>query len=497
MAAVSRAIMERGSDIMKLSLKIFAAVLLAVILCGGAAARTQTPIEPGEQESWMGVYFKGRKLGFSHSLLRVTADSVQMNSQMYIHLKAAGANQVTSFNQETHLTPDLRLKKFFFLEEIMGHRQQIEGHPQNGQLVMRVASLGYKKTKSAPFPADAALSSTFLLNLFREGLQVGKTGVLPIFVEPLQTFANVEYEILRRETVDFTGQAEDAFVIRQNIAGMESTLWITPAGDVLRELSPDGFESLKEPRETAQDLPGDPMSVSSFITLSLVKTQRAIVNPAFKTRGRYELSNLRFPDLIPRDHRQEVLRVTRRGDRDYSADLLVETEPESVNRPSRPPPASGKFLADSSEIQSGHPLIRSLSREIIQDEKDSWRAALKINDWVYKNLEKVLVDSFSALDALKDRRGEYQSHTNLFAAIARAGGVPTKVVNGLVYSRSFGGFVYHSWPEVFVGEWRALDPTFGQTAVDATHIKLSEGEKEGALKLMEFIGKLQIKILDD
>ncbi|MFQ5674216.1 MAG: transglutaminase family protein [Nitrospinales bacterium] len=482
---------------MKLSTKIYAAVVLTVVLCGSAAGQTKIPIEPGEQESWMGVYFRGHKLGFTHSLLRSTVDAVQMNSWMYLRMKAGGANQVTSFNQETHLTPELRLKKFSFLEEIMGHRQQIEGHPENGQLVMQVASRGYKKIKSVPFPAGSALSSTFLLNLLHEGLQVGKKGVLPIFVEPLQTFSSVEYEIINRETVNFTGRAEDAFVIRQSLGGMESTLWITPDGDVLRELSPDGFESLQEPRETAQDLPGDPMSVSSFITLSLVKTQREIVNPAFKTHGRYELSNLRFPDLIPEDHRQEVLRVTRRGDRNYSADLLVTTEPEFTTPSDRLPETSGKFLSDSSEIQANHPLIRSLSREIVGDEKDSWRAALKINDWVYKNLEKVLVDSFSALDALHDRRGECQSHTNLFTAIARAGGIPTKVINGLIYSRGFGGFVYHSWPEVFVGKWRALDPTLGQTAVDATHIKLSEGEKEGALKLMEFIGKLQIEILDD
>jgi hypothetical protein len=69
------------------------------------------------------------------------------------------------------------------------------------------------------------------------------------------------------------------------------------------------------------------------------------------------------------------------------------------------------------------------------------------------------------------------------------------VVNGLVYSSQFKGFVYHAWTEVYVGEWRALDPTFGQEIVDATHIKLAEGGYEGSVKLMEFIGKVKIDIL--
>ena len=51
--------------------------------------------------------------------------------------------------------------------------------------------------------------------------------------------------------------------------------------------------------------------------------------------------------------------------------------------------------------------------------EDAWKAAKLISTWVYDNLDKVLVDSFTALDALHDRRGECQSHTNLFTALAQ------------------------------------------------------------------------------
>ena len=113
---------------------------------------------------------------------------------------------------------------------------------------------------------------------------------------------------------------------------------------------------------------------------------------------------------------------------------------------------------------------------------------------MYRNLAKELVDTVTALDALHERRGECQSHTYLFTAVARAAGIPTRIVNGLVYSQEYSGFLYHAWPEVYVGEWRALDPTFGQDVVDATHIKLTEGTQDGPFRLMEFVGKLKISI---
>ena len=111
-------------------------------------------------------------------------------------------------------------------------------------------------------------------------------------------------------------------------------------------------------------------------------------------------------------------------------------------------------------------------------------------------MEKTFWDAVTALDALRERRGECQSHTYLFAALARATGIPTKIVNGLVYSEDYGGFLFHAWPEVFVGEWRALDPTLGQDRLDATHIKLTENEREYPFKMMAFVGQIAIEIVE-
>ena len=36
-------------------------------------------------------------------------------------------------------------------------------------------------------------------------------------------------------------------------------------------------------------------------------------------------------------------------------------------------------------------------------------------------------------------------------------------------------FFYHAWPEVWLGEWVAVDPTFGQYPADAAHLRFVIG----------------------
>jgi hypothetical protein len=71
------------------------------------------------------------------------------------------------------------------------------------------------------------------------------------------------------------------------------------------------------------------------------------------------------------------------------------------------------------------------------------------------------------------------------------------VVNGIVYSADFDGFLYHSWNESLLdGQWTAVDPTFGQLPADATHLRLVEGEAlSDLLPLVELIGRIRVSVL--
>lgn len=472
-------------------------VALFLIATVGAVAPVSAVTD---REDWSGSYFMGQKLGFNHARVEVGPTDVRVNTQVFFRLEAGGVVQRTSITQETVLTPDLQLKRFSLLQELMGKRQKIEGRVAGDQLIYEVTTRGFHKKKTLPFPPGTVPAATVWLNILERGLKVGRQGSFNLFIEPFQTIVPMSYRILRKEAFSFEGKQVETFVVQQQYAGFQTTLWVAPDGSVLRELSAQGFESRKEPEATARDMGQHALSVSSFITLSLVETNRRIVDPDRQEWLKIEVSRLARADSVPQDHRQTVLKTVKTRKGTFTATVEVKREPDHPAQSAVLPLKLAEFptlLEETSQIQSRHPMIRALAREVVASETDAWRAALRINHWVYKNMEKVLVDAFTALDALHDRKGECQSHTNLFTALARAAGIPTKVVNGLVYSNEYKGFVYHAWPEVWVGEWRALDPTFGQDLVDATHLKLSEGNNEGALKLTEFIGIVGIKIIEN
>ena len=155
-------------------------------------------------------------------------------------------------------------------------------------------------------------------------------------------------------------------------------------------------------------------------------------------------------------------------------------------------------LLPSSTVQSRDPMIRKLARDIAGPQASSEDKIEAVLGWLDRNIGKEAVDTFSALDVLDARRGECQGHAYLYAALMRALGVPTRVVNGLVYSPEYGGFLYHTWAESLVGGgWRAVDPTFNQPRADATHIALVRGETLNDLvPLVDWVGNTRIRVLE-
>ena len=485
-----------------MKIKTFFSFLFIVLLCASAHVAFAGPvlanspdIPINEDEEWLGMYFKGEKLGFSYSKMKRLPDSIVFDNKVFFQFQVGGANQTTSFSQKSELGPDLKPKSFSLVQEITGHRQQVEGKMKNGKLDFKVTSAGYAKNKSMAFPAGATLSSTFLANILAKGLEVGKKGRISVFIESFQVMSDLKYQILREEVLPYQGEKVETFVIAYNLSGMDSTLWITREGVLMQEIMKQGFELKKEPEAVARRMGESNFTASNFITLSMVKLKKQLTDSGKIKHLQLRLSRVPSAKSIPEDHRQKLLKTEKLPDGSHAVTLKVSSEP-AARALKVTPIGRDDFLGDSASVQTHHPKIKKMSRRLVRGTSDPLKAALRINRWVFSNMEKVMVDSTTALDALNEKRGECQSHTYLYTALARAAGIPTKIVNGLVYSPHYGGFLYHAWPEVYVGEWRALDPTFGQDEVDATHIKLTEGAEENPLQLMGFIGKLEIEILE-
>jgi transglutaminase-like putative cysteine protease len=233
---------------------------------------------------------------------------------------------------------------------------------------------------------------------------------------------------------------------------------------------------------------------SDIILLTAITPSRPIADPRRAAALQLKLRGLRDPSLLPVSRRQSGRRAG--PDSYYLRIELPEDDPRDSRTIPRPEPDLEPYLKPTLNIQSNHPSIQSLARQIVGTEKNARRVTAKLVNWVYHNLDKSFLAAIpDALRVLEKKAGDCKAHSILFVALARSLGIPARIASGLVYTPD-GKFYYHQWAEVYLDRWRAVDPVFGQIQADATHITLSYGELSEQIRLMNLIGQLEIEILD-
>ena len=145
-------------------------------------------------------------------------------------------------------------------------------------------------------------------------------------------------------------------------------------------------------------------------------------------------------------------------------------------------------------IQSRDPRIIQLALQIAKKEREPRTVARLINAWVHDSIRsRITFGVPNAIQVLQSRTGDCNEHTQLFVALARSLGLPARIASGLAFVD--GKFYYHAWPEVLLGDWVAVDPTFGQFPADAAHIRFVVGGITRQTELLRLMGNLKIDVL--
>jgi hypothetical protein len=136
-----------------------------------------------------------------------------------------------------------------------------------------------------------------------------------------------------------------------------------------------------------------------------------------------------------------------------------------------------KYLAPSPLIDSDHPTVRQLAREVAGSRETGWDKARAIHAWVYANIQFVLPPELgrqSVLETIEKRTGVCAEKNSLAVALLRAAGVPARLI-GVTSSTD----VQHCYYELYLvdgqgqGVWFAgdastsatLDPEIGKGRV--------------------------------
>lgn len=128
------------------------------------------------------------------------------------------------------------------------------------------------------------------------------------------------------------------------------------------------------------------------------------------------------------------------------------------------------FLDDTEYIKPNDPFIQKKISEIKGGERDGFTLVQKILLWVYENIKtEYIAETLSGPEVLRQKRGKCVEYSTLFASLARAAGIPTRIAFGEALNGNH--WVGHMWCEVWLGEWIAVDAAAGIPVECPTHIK--------------------------
>ena len=120
--------------------------------------------------------------------------------------------------------------------------------------------------------------------------------------------------------------------------------------------------------------------------------------------------------------------------------------------------------------------LLKLAKNIVGDSSESDEKVAKLLSFVSEYIEDSPIISPMTIESiLSQRKGDCTEHAQLFTALSRAAGIPTREVSGLIYlGDDVQGFGGHIWNEVVIdNHWVAVDPSWNLQQLGATHIQLS------------------------
>ena len=445
-------------------------------------ASTTEGIRTGDE--WFGIYQQGRKIGHAHTRVLAQPETYHLTQEMELDLLVLGSVQRIRTVINSYTTRNFLLKYFDFALTSDNSSMEIKGAVVRSKLILDITSGGQTRTERITLKDPPYLSLNIKPAIVLLGLEPGKKYRFPLFNPATMSSEEASVTVESRERIKVGDRSQNVYKLKETFQGLEAYSWMTEEGDTLKEESPLGYVLLKESMTEAmkRDKKGPALDIMSLVMIPADRIENAAGTRYLKAK--FSSVPLQGFEL--------------HGGRQILSGAGIEVRvPETAGSYSLPYP--GKDHADSlvasALIQSDDRKIREQAAKVLAGETNAREAARKLNQWVYNTIRKQPVVSIpSALDVLNQRVGDCNEHTVLYTALARAAGIPTRMAAGIVYMRD--GFYYHAWPEVWLSEWTAIDPTFNQFPADATHIRFITGNLDRQADILRLVGKLKVEVLE-
>lgn len=448
------------------------------------------------EDTWMSVLLGGRKIGSMHTFREVRGGRVVTTQTMQIELDRAGTRVALSTSETDEETAAGEPLAFESRTLLSGSQTRVQGSVRDGKVEVHSSVAGARQTRTIDWPAGALLAEGLRLAEERAGTAKGTRYTNLAFQPDVLEAIAIDSTIGETAPVDLPGGPRTLTRIDQLVklpgAPTKSVAWIDEDENVAKLIMPVmGYEltMLACSQECAQA----PNQSTDILVHSLVPAPRAL-GVDERSRGmklRLRASDDGDPLTFARTDEQDVV--------DHAGGVELTVAPADDAHAAREPAPDATDLRANEWLQSRAPEIVELARKGAGDAGTALEQMRRLEQFVraYIRNKDLNVGYASALEVARKPEGDCTEHAVLLAALGRARGIATRVVDGVVYVDSYAGhehvFVPHAWVQAYVGgRWRSFDAALH--GFDAGHLALSYGDGDPWRFFAGFnaLGRMQI-----
>lgn len=448
-------------------------------------------------EMWMGTLIGEKKIGWmSLNIDKAEFEGTQgykVTTVVNNHLTVLGSDLTQVVDTVVYTDSKYAPLKETFSMSSGGKTTTVTGRFTKTSIECEVSAGSGSSVKSIPIPPGTELVADPLFTTSDKFPDIGKEYSLRYFNPLTLSLEDLKVKVDKRERITVGGKEYDTVAL-ENITPMGSmSVWQEADGGIVQVKGMMGITMIRMTRTEALAA-GEGGSAEDFAVLTSAKSNRRIDNPREVKSLTAVLTGINDPTMLITDSRQKTKTIEGKpGTADFAIKAVRFDESKSSQLPIRAS-ALHEYMIATPYVDSDAGIVMRQASEIVGAEKNAYLACTKIRAWIYANL-KVKSDigiTRSGSDVLKSKVGVCRDYAILLASLARSVGIPSKVVSGLIYID--GAFYFHAWVECYVGKWVPFDATLSSDFVDATHVKLAEGDATTMFVLAKVIGSLKVEV---
>ncbi|MEW6715375.1 MAG: transglutaminase-like domain-containing protein [Nitrospirota bacterium] len=437
--------------------------------------------------NWYDIYNGTKKVGFAVTAFEKAGDEIIITEKE--EMKVYKNGKETLLTEEVRLLTDndYKIKSVDYSSVFKGEEGiRASGSFEDDAIIFFLESAKHRKTHKIEINNKSFYHSLTLIPILNQNMPVTGSSFKVSMLDLAKLSINDVQVVL--EEVRPVKIGANVFNLYKFRAG-DTILWSNEQGALIKKEYPLGAVFYSELESIAKE--SDDRALLDYTSLPVFQSNKLIANPEDLNLLRVKIKDYNFQSKLY----ENSLTTLKEGTLIVRRETAEELKKKNYIFPYKEQ-ASNKHLNPDRWVLTDYEPLANTGRIYARSHKyDAFSFAEYLNGYLF-NLIRTMPGFVlrNSEEIHKSLYGDYLERCVMFATYARAAGLPTRLIGGLVYRSGY--FYFHAWPEVWLDRWIPADPSLAQFPADATHIPLKEGTLEDIVSIIDDLKKIEIEVLE-